>query len=100
MSRLICLVALFLAVEGLGMEQRVWLEVEQFDQAGGWSNDSQHVDIMGSPYLLAHGLGSPVADAEAGDVRVLWALAAVVGSCCVPGSCEELSINPCFRAGL
>ena len=31
----------------------VWLEAEQFDDTGRWSNDSQHVDLMGSPYLLA-----------------------------------------------
>ena len=30
---------------------------------GGWSNDPQHIDIMGSPYLLATGLGKPVDDA-------------------------------------
>lgn len=41
----------------------IWLEAEQFDETGGWSNDSQHVDIMGSPYLLATGVGKPVADA-------------------------------------
>jgi hypothetical protein len=41
----------------------VWLEVEQFESCGGWSNDSQFVDLMGSPYLLAAGLGKPVADA-------------------------------------
>lgn len=41
----------------------IWLEAEQFEDCGGWSNDSQHVDLMGSPYLLATGLGKPVADA-------------------------------------
>ena len=41
----------------------IWLEAEQFAETGGWSNDSQHVDLMGSPYLLATGLGKPVADA-------------------------------------
>ena len=56
----------------------VWLEAESFKTAGGWSNDSQHVDLMGSPYLLATGLGKPVKDAattatipEAGTYR-LW----------------------------
>ena len=33
--------------------------------AGGWSLDAQFMDVMGSPYLLAHGLGVPVADATA-----------------------------------
>jgi len=41
----------------------VWLESEQFDDTGRWSNDPQHVDLMGSPYLLATGVGKPVADA-------------------------------------
>jgi len=41
----------------------VWLESEQFHNTGGWSNDPQHVDIMGSPYLLATGIGKPVEDA-------------------------------------
>jgi len=41
----------------------VWLEAEQFKETGGWSNDPQHVDIMGSPYLLATGVGKPVEDA-------------------------------------
>ena len=30
---------------------------------GGWTNDAQFIDQMGSPYLLAIGLGTPVADA-------------------------------------
>ncbi len=43
----------------------VLLEAEQFGQRGGWVVDPQFMDQMGSPYLLAHGLGSPVADAVA-----------------------------------
>ena len=41
----------------------VWMEAEGFEKTGKWSNDSQHVDLMGSPYLLATGLGKPVEDA-------------------------------------
>ncbi|MHC4252013.1 MAG: FAD-dependent oxidoreductase, partial [Planctomycetota bacterium] len=41
----------------------IWLEAESFDETGGWSNDPQFVDVMGSPFLLATGLGKPVADA-------------------------------------
>jgi hypothetical protein len=44
-------------------ESVIWLEAEQFHKAGGWSNDCQFVDLMGSPYLLAAGLGKPVEDA-------------------------------------
>ena len=32
---------------------------------GGWKLDVQFMDVMGSPYLLAHGMGSPVPDAVA-----------------------------------
>jgi hypothetical protein len=43
--------------------QTVLVEAEQFQNLGGWVNDSQFMDQMGSPYLLAHGLGLAVADA-------------------------------------
>ncbi len=39
------------------------VEAESFQDRGGWELDTQFVDIMGSPYLLAHGLGEPVKDA-------------------------------------
>ncbi len=41
----------------------VWVEAESFSQPGGWVLDTQFIDIMGSPYLMAHGMGRPVADA-------------------------------------
>ncbi len=60
------------------VEPVVWVEAEQFESTGGWSNDSQFVDLMGSPYLLATGLGKPVSDAtstahipKSGEYR-LW----------------------------
>ncbi len=43
----------------------VLVEAEGFDQRGGWAVDQQFMDQMGSPFLLAHGLGTPVADAKA-----------------------------------
>ena len=39
------------------------VEAEGFSSHGGWSLDQQFMQTMGSPYLLAHGLGKPVADA-------------------------------------
>ena len=39
------------------------IEVEQFVERGGWAVDSQFIDQMGSSFLLAHGMGKPVADA-------------------------------------
>lgn len=41
----------------------VLVEAENFDHPGGWVIDQQSMDQMGSPYLLAHGLGVPVEDA-------------------------------------
>jgi hypothetical protein len=56
---------------------QVLVEAESFADLGGWTVDSQFMDQMGSPYLLAHGLGKPVAPAqtevhfpEQGDYRV------------------------------
>ena len=39
------------------------VEAESFHEPGGWVLDTQFIEIMGSPYLLAHGLGEPVQDA-------------------------------------
>ena len=44
--------------------ETVVIEAEWFEDYGGWVNDTQFMDQMGSPYLLAHGLGKPVADAK------------------------------------
>ncbi|KAK0767883.1 hypothetical protein LTR38_018227, partial [Friedmanniomyces endolithicus] len=41
----------------------ILVEAEAFDDYGGWVLDSQFEMEMGSPYLLAHGNGVPVADA-------------------------------------
>jgi hypothetical protein len=41
----------------------VLVEAESFDDHGGWVLDTQFIDNMGSPYLLAHGMGRPLADA-------------------------------------
>jgi hypothetical protein len=41
----------------------ILVEAEDFANHGGWVVDSQFEAQMGSPYLLAHGLGRPVADA-------------------------------------
>ena len=60
-------------------ESVVLVETENFDSLGGWVLDQQFMDLMGSPFLLAHGMGQPVADAttkvkfaEPGKYR-LWA---------------------------
>ncbi len=40
------------------------LEAEAFDNRGGWVVDQQFMQLMGSPFLLAHGIGVPVEDAR------------------------------------
>ncbi len=45
------------------------VEAEHFSHPGGWQLDTQFVDIMGSPYLIAHGLGQPVANATT-DIEI------------------------------
>jgi hypothetical protein len=45
-------------------ESTILIEAESFAERGGWVIDQQAMDQMGSPYLLAHGLGQPVAQAE------------------------------------
>jgi hypothetical protein len=42
----------------------IWVEAESFANKGGWSVDQQFVFEMGSPYLIAHGMGESVEDAS------------------------------------
>ncbi|MBX2815295.1 MAG: FAD-dependent oxidoreductase [Saprospiraceae bacterium] len=55
------------------------IEAESFISSGGWLVDPQFVEQMGSPYLLAHGMGEPVDDAftsidiEDGGKHHIWA---------------------------
>lgn len=61
-SRLICATALALALPPARADTLL-VEAEQFAETGGWQVDTQFIESMGSPYLIAHGLGTPVADA-------------------------------------
>ncbi|MGI9240491.1 MAG: FAD-dependent oxidoreductase, partial [Verrucomicrobiales bacterium] len=54
---------LFILLAVPASAQSLFVEAESFDKAGGWKLDTQFIDTMGSPYLLAHGIGTPVADA-------------------------------------
>ncbi|MBN2449654.1 MAG: FAD-dependent oxidoreductase [Lentisphaeria bacterium] len=44
-------------------EGTLWIEAEEFAEYGGWLLDTQYVHLMGSAYLIAAGIGVPVADA-------------------------------------
>lgn len=55
----------------------LFIEAENFSHKGGWVVDNQYMDLMGSSYLMAHGLGKPVEKAftqvqipEAGKYRL------------------------------
>lgn len=60
-------------------EDGILLEAESFENKGGWVVDPQFVEQMGSPYLMAHGMGIPVHDAStninihASGVYHIWA---------------------------
>ena len=67
-SILMIVVLHLLAIEASAWQRPVpddtlFLEVESFEDLGGWVLDQQFMDLMGSPFLLAHGMGTPVADA-------------------------------------
>jgi hypothetical protein len=50
-------------LNGYAQKNAVLIEAESFADKGGWLVDPQFVEQMGSPYLLAHGMGIPVKDA-------------------------------------
>ena len=56
-------ITLLLSLASLAEAQTILIEAESFENLGGWVVDQQFMDQMGSPYLLAHGLGQPVKDA-------------------------------------
>ncbi len=57
------LLSVFLVASSTAVRADVLVEAESFTNPGGWSLDTQFIREMGSPYMLAHGLGKPVADA-------------------------------------
>jgi hypothetical protein len=57
---ILCLVT---ATAGSSRSAHVLVEAESFQRHGGWKLDTQFIQVMGSSYLLAHGLGQPVEDA-------------------------------------
>lgn len=63
MKRLSLLLGAALLAANSFAADRLLVEAESFQSHGGWSLDTQFIDLMGSPYLIAHGLGQPVKDA-------------------------------------
>lgn len=62
MKNLLLLIAILTCTSSYRNE--VLVETESFAEKGGWKIDQQFMDVMGSPYLIAHGAGVPVEDAR------------------------------------
>lgn len=58
---ILCCMVLF---SNISQAKEYFIETESFDHLGGWKVDQQFMDVMGSPYLIAHGLGTAVEDAS------------------------------------
>ncbi len=63
MKKLLLIISLLACQFSSAAAAEIWVEAENFSAKGGWVVDQQFVDQMGSSYLLAHGMGRPVADA-------------------------------------
>jgi len=63
-SLLLTIAAVFLCQVSSAKKPSLLVETESFKNRGGWVIDQQSMDVMGSPYLMAHGMGSPVANAS------------------------------------
>ncbi len=60
---LFILIAAFVGPVAAAVSEHVLIEAESFENPGGWVVDQQFMDQMGSPFLLAHGLGVGVQNA-------------------------------------
>lgn len=61
---LLCIVLTVLYTNLQAQQNIVLIEAESFTNKGGWAVDQQFMDRMGSPFLMAHGMGAPVKDAS------------------------------------
>lgn len=55
---------MFISLSFSQKSSMILLEAEDFAERGGWVLDQQFMDQMGSPFLMAHGMGNPVTDAS------------------------------------
>lgn len=63
-AKLITLLLILLSLPIMGKNKAVRVETEAFDNKGGWVIDQQSMEVIGSPYIMAHGMGIPVEDAS------------------------------------
>lgn len=65
MKKYLFLISLTIFISSVfAQNHTVLIEAESFVQKGGWVTDQQFMDQMGSPFLMAHGMGIPVKNAE------------------------------------
>ena len=95
MKKYITLIIGILASCALGLSQSretVLIEAEAFAEHGGWVVDQQFMDQMGSPFLLAHGIGKPVGNAKT-TVRLpkkgQWHVFARTWNWCAPWDIQD-----------
>jgi len=60
----VCCYLTWMLASPAAFSAQVLVEAESLGTHGGWKLDTQFIHEMGSPYLLAHGLGRPVEDAS------------------------------------
>ena len=64
MKKVLLATALSLCSFGTLPAADLFVEAESFANKGGWVVDQQFENLMGSSYLMAHGMGVPVMDAQ------------------------------------
>ena len=74
MRKIIWLIGLLISSQFISASSLL-VEAESFQQKGGWVVDQQFMDIMGSPYLMAHGMGIKVEDAS----TIMYMYAPIIG---------------------
>lgn len=70
----------------------VLVEAESFADKGGWVLDQEFMDQMGSPFLLAHGIGKPVKNASTNvsfPKKGVWHVYARTWNWCSPWKTKE-----------
>lgn len=89
---LLCLFILCFGEVTAQRKDMILLEAENFANKGGWVVDQQFMDQMGSPFLLAHGLGTPVKEAST-IVRIpkngMWHVFVRTWNWCSPWKVKE-----------
>ena len=60
--KILLALGLFFCIASIN-SQNLLVEAESFENPGGWVVDPQFVEQMGSPYLMAHGMGEKVKNA-------------------------------------